>query len=510
MQTDGIGLLSGMRAAGVCLHITSLPGPHGIGVIGPEARQFIDRMAAAGLRVWQILPTGPTAYGDSPYQPLSTFAGNPMMIDLRELVDWQLLTTEELVTLNQLPRTHTDYESLIPQKWTLLETAASRFTTLRNEDLQLAYRQFLETNDRAWLNDYALFRALKLEHDERPWTEWAVHFRQRDIDALREFSYENADRISLIKFVEFVFDHQWRSLQAHAKQAGVLLFGDIPIYIALDSADAWANQSMLRLDTNGLPTAVAGVPPDYFSEDGQLWGNPLYDWSFHAEQDFRWWVDRIRHALRQADLVRIDHFRGFEAYWSIPAGDDTARHGHWETGPNDAIFNAIKTALGDVPIVAEDLGEITPAVEALRVRHHLPGMAVLQFLVDDPCFDLKHIAKDRICYTGTHDNDTTVGWFNGNDDDTRTPEQIAHTQSRAIAVSGGTPDDIHWAMIHTAFASPACLAIVPMQDFLGLGSEARFNTPGKPANNWGWRMQDHQFSDAICERISQMVTSCHR
>ncbi|MEN7343256.1 MAG: 4-alpha-glucanotransferase [Pseudomonadota bacterium] len=502
--------LMAQRSAGVCMHITSLPGPHGIGEIGQDAHRFIDALAGAGLRIWQFLPTGPTAYGDSPYQPLSTYAGNPMMIELRELESLGLIDADELDVLAGLPHDTVDYGVLIPAKTALLAKAAERFKANPPPLLAREFETFIKATDDVWLSDYALFRTLKSAHNDRPWSSWPEVYRRRDAAALQAFADQHSDALFAVKFNEFFFDRQWRALRAHARQAGVQLFGDMPIYIALDSADAWANGELLRLDSEGRPTEVAGVPPDYFSADGQLWGNPLYDWNYHHESRFGWWVERMRHTMSQVDIVRIDHFRGFEAFWAVPYGAETARDGAWETGPNDAIFDAMHAALGDMPIVAEDLGEITPAVDALRVRHKMPGMSVLQFMVGEPHFDLDSINVDSVCYTGTHDNDTTLGWYRGGPGDVRTPEEIAATQHHVKQHINGTEANVHWAMIETAFASRACLAIAPMQDYLGLGSEARVNTPGKPADNWRWRMAAQAFDAALQQKIAALVTMHHR
>jgi 4-alpha-glucanotransferase len=498
------------RVAGVCLHLASLPGRYGIGEIGRNAKDFIDRMRDMELSVWQFLPTGPTAYGDSPYQPLSTFAGNELLIDIAELVKQGLLTETEVAGLTALPHDFTDYGALIPVKTHLLRLAAMRLADSADPGMEAALGAFVAEHDGRWLHDYALFRVLKTQYDEKPWTDWPSEFAGRDKDAIAEFEAAQAERITTVKIIQFLFHRQWRALRDYAGGRGIRLFGDMPIYIALDSADAWANRNMLRLDANGRPGHVAGVPPDYFSEDGQLWGNPLYDWDRHRETGFRWWIDRLRASTELADLVRIDHFRGFEAYWSVPAGAETAKTGSWEPGPGDAIFDALRDALGDLPVVAENLGVITPEVEALRERQSLPGMRVLQFDVTDPDFVLSDVAADSICYTGTHDNDTTVGWFRGSPDDIRTADEIRSAQEAALRVTGGTPGTIHADMIRAAFSTRAEIAIAPMQDLLGLGSEARINTPGTSGNNWRWRVRDTQITDRLCDNIAEMVKAAGR
>jgi len=492
------------------MHITSLPGPYGIGEIGRHAREFIDKMRKMKLAVWQFLPTGPTAYGDSPYQPLSTFAGNEMLIDIADLIIRGFLTQDEVVELTTLPERSVDYGALIPIKNRLLARAAGRFKDKADDELKAVYRRFLEKHDKKWLHDYAVFRILKTHHGERPWPEWQPEYVHRDEAALRELEESARLEIELIKIVQCIFHYQWNTLREYARQNGIRLFGDMPICIALDSADAWANRDILQIDKDGLPAHVAGVPPDYFSEDGQLWGNPLYAWENHEKTGYSWWIDRLRASAELADLVRIDHFRGFEAYWSVPADSETAKIGAWEPGPGDAIFDAMRDALGDLPIVAENLGVITPEVEALREHHQIPGMHVLQFDVTDDKIDLGDIEENSVCYTGTHDNDTTIGWFHGSPDDNRTPQQITDAQQAALAATGGKPETIHTDMIRAAFATDARIAVAPLQDYLGLGSEARINTPGTSSNNWRWRVLDTQLTGKLCDNVAAMVEASGR
>ena len=498
------------RQAGVCLHIASLPGPYGIGEIGAEARAFVDKMRAMQLGVWQFLPTGPTAYGDSPYQPLSTFAGNEMLISIGDLLETGLLAEHEVEELTALPTGFVDYGALIPVKNRLLDIAAQRFPYKASDEIQARYAAFIAADDSAWLHDYALFRILKTRHGERPWPEWAPEYVRRDEQALHELEIDEAAQIEAIKVIQFFFHEQWQRFRDYAHANGVTLFGDMPIYIALDSSDAWANREILRIDTDGCPDNVAGVPPDYFSEDGQLWGNPLYDWNMHAADGYQWWIDRLRASAKLADIVRIDHFRGFEAYWSVPADSDTARVGAWEPGPGDAIFDAMKDALGNLPIVAEDLGVITPEVDGLRERHNFPGMRVLQFDVCDPDFKLAGVGPNSVCYTGTHDNDTTIGWFKGSPNDIRSAEDIELTQKAVLEITGGTPETIHSDLIKAAFSTDAQLAIAPMQDYLGLGSEARLNVPGTSGGNWRWRVLVTQLAPEVCDNVAEMVRASGR
>ena len=498
------------RQAGVCQHITSLPGPYGIGEIGAGAHQFIDHMVKMGLSVWQFLPLGPTAYGDSPYQPLSTFAGNEMLVDIGNLIDLGLLGEDEVAELTTLPNRYVDYGALIPIKSRLLHLAASRFEITVDASIVADFGRFLERNDAKWLHDYALFRILKTMHGERPWPEWQPEFVQRNAAALASVEEREANRLQAIKIIKYLFFRQWAELRDYARERGITLFGDMPIYIALDSSDAWANRGILRLDQEGQPDAVAGVPPDYFSEDGQLWGNPLYDWDRHEADGYSWWVDRLRATAELTDLVRIDHFRGFEAYWAIPADAETARTGAWEPGPCDKIFNAMRDALGNLPIVAENLGVITPEVESLRERFRMPGMYVLQFDVCDPEFTIDDVDENSVCYTGTHDNDTTIGWFHGSPDDIRSEEEIRQAQRSVLAMTNGSAETVHTDLIKLAFSSPARLAIAPMQDYLGLGSEARINTPGTLGGNWRWRLIDTQLSDEFCDNVASLVITSDR
>jgi 4-alpha-glucanotransferase len=508
-STEPTILPSGKRA-GVGMHFASLAGSYGIGDIGDSALAFVDHLLSMNIDVWQFLPTGPTAYGDSPYQPLSAFAGNEMLIGIEPLIRLGLLNTGEAEVLAGLSSESVDYGQLIPKKHALLTLAAERFSKNASHELKSAYEAFLVLHDSRWLSDYAIYRILKTKHGERPWPEWDSAFVHREAAAIQELKKNQCRDIENVKIVQFLFDQQWQALKRYASDKQIFLFGDMPIYIALDSADAWAHPEILLIDQSGKPSHVSGVPPDYFSADGQLWGNPLYDWEFHKSTGSQWWIERLQHAANQLDLVRIDHFRGFEAYWSVEFGAETARNGEWLPGPRDALFDAMQTALGNLPIVAEDLGVITPEVDGLRHRHHLPGMKVLQFEVGDPAFRLDDMVENCVCYTGTHDNDTTVGWFNGGDEDTRTEQEIIETQENALKVTGGTRETIHLDMIRLAFNSEAKLAIAPMQDFLGLGSDARLNIPGTTLNNWRWRVSAEQLSAEFCESTANLIKETSR
>ncbi len=498
------------RRAGIVLHLTSLSGPYGIGDISDGALSFIDALTGMHLGVWQFLPTGPTAYGNSPYQPLSVFAGNENLIGIEPLLRAGLIDEDEAQPLRSLPENHVDYARLITAKNTLLARAAKRFMGNAKSKLKAAYEDFLHLHDEHWLDDYALYRVLKTRHGERPWPEWDRPYALRGPDAIIRVRNSSAIAIERVKFIQFLFYKQWQKLHEYAKEKNVCLFADMPIYIALDSVDSWAHPELLRIAHDGRPTHVAGVPPDYFSEDGQLWGNPLYDWDYHAASGYQWWTDRLRHASCMADLVRIDHFRGFEAYWSVPAESANARKGTWEPGPGSALFEAMRNELGQLPIVAEDLGMITPQVDALRNHHGIRGMKVLQFELSDPDFQSADIKEHCVCYTGTHDNDTTVGWFRGGDNDTRTTEEVELTRASALQWTGGTKKTIHLDMIRLAFASQAKLAMAPMQDYLGLGSEARLNVPGTTGGNWSWRLQAGQLTPELCETVREFVRESSR
>ena len=462
------------------------------------------------LSVWQFLPLGPTAYGDSPYQPLSSFAGNEMLIDIGDLVEIGLLDNDEAQQLASLPSDFVDYGRLIPIKSQLLRVAADRFEAHATSDLKTKRDDFVAAHDQRWLHDYARYRVLKAQHDERPWPEWEPPFADRSPNALSEFEGRANKDVSAVKILQFLFFEQWQRLRDYANERGVSLFGDMPIYVALDSADAWAERELLLIDDNGMPSLVAGVPPDYFSEHGQLWGNPIYDWQRHAETGYRWWTDRLRAAASMADIVRIDHFRGFEAYWAVPAESDVASSGSWQPGPRYDLFDTLKENLGELPIVAEDLGVITPEVDALRDRYDFPGMVVLQFAIMDDGFSLDAVPANRVCYTGTHDNDTTLGWFRGSPDDMRSPDEIANAQRIALAITGGTPESISSDMIAAAFSTQARLAIAPLQDYLGLGSEARINVPGTSADNWRWRVTGDQLNVEIRQKVAGMVEAAGR
>jgi len=498
------------REAGVCLHLTSLPDAYGIGTLGVSALRFLEVMSASGLRVWQFLPTGPTAFGDSPYQTTSVFAGNPMLLDLRELASQGLVTASELEPLQRLSTASVDFDRLVPLKSQLLARAAERFERTASSEARAAREQFIAENDDLWLHDYAMFEVLKAMHQQRTWSEWNPLYAQRDPDAMRTFEEAALLQIRTVKTTQYFFAEQWRTFKSHADKRGIRLMADAPIYVALDSADVWARPELFDLDDRGVPIAIAGVPPDYFSADGQLWGNPLYRWDRHAAEGYVWWTSRLKHSIQYADMLRLDHFRGFESYWAVPADAKTARTGEWRPGPGTALFDAMTAALGELPIIAEDLGVITPAVDALRARYGFPGMKVLQFMVGEDDFDPTSIPHDSVCYTGTHDNDTTVGWFQSDPGDTRSAAEIEHARANVLRHTQGCAETVHIDLVRLAFSTPAALAIVPLQDFLGLGSSARLNTPGTTKGNWRWRLPESRLTPHFCASVRQLVAESGR
>ncbi len=493
------------------LHVTSLPGPHGSGDLGPFARAFVDDLAAAGQRWWQMLPVGPPGYGESPYSAQSAFAGSADLVALESL---GVPIEEQLFPIHEI-----DFAATLPFRARHLRRAFEAFTE-RGErtDEARELRAFCK-REAEWLDDFALFSALKRAHDDVEWTRWPAPLAHREPAALERARVEHREAIALAKFVQWQFDRQWSGLRAHAASRGVGLIGDLPIFVAHDSADVWQHRELFDLDQAGLPRSVAGVPPDYFSADGQRWGNPLYRWGALAKTGYRWWVRRMRAALRRFDVVRLDHFIGFVRYWKIPAEDDTARNGRWMKGPGRPLFDAIRAGLGgDLPLIAEDLGAVTPAVTRLRRELRLPGMRILQFAFGtDPqaaAFVPHAHTRNSVVYTGTHDNDTIVGWFEeqgGAPGSPRSQEAAAKERAAALAYLGRSespvgalPPDIHWDMVRLAQASVARTAIVPMQDLLGLGSPARMNTPGRrdvAARNWRFRVAPDFFSPALGARL---------
>jgi 4-alpha-glucanotransferase len=487
--------VTGARTSGILLHPTSLPGPHGIGDLGPAAYRFLDYLVAAGQGLWQVLPLGPTGYGDSPYQALSAFAGNPRLVSLERLVDGGLLQGRDLDGAPAFAPREADYAAALAFKAPRLGAAFEAFRRDADAESRGSFEEFCR-HEAAWLDDFALFVAVKAAHGQRAWTEWEEPIRARRPEALEQWRRREADAVERVKFEQFLFFAQWEAVRAACHGHGIRLFGDVPIFVAHDSADVWARPELFRLKKDGRPEVVAGVPPDYFSATGQLWGNPLYRWDVMARDGYSWWISRLRAALRQVDLVRLDHFRGFEAYWEVPAGEKTAVKGRWVKGPGAALFEALEKELGPLPIVAENLGVITPEVEALRRRFGLPGMAILQFAfgadAQASSFIPHNLEHDVAAYTGTHDNDTTVGWWTsvGAGDSTRSAEQVEEERAFALKYLDARDRPIHWAFIRALAASVARIAVVPLQDVLGLGSEARMNLPGRADGNWRWRCAD--------------------
>ncbi len=467
------------RTSGIILHPTSLPGPNGIGELGPAAYAFADWLHAAGQRLWQVLPLGPTGYGESPYQLFSAFAGNPLLIHLDGAGD------------AGFPEDTVDFQAVIPRKQALLREAFARFSP------GAAYRAFVE-QEASWLEPYARFMALKDQHGGASWTEW------------RRGAVPSPEAVAYHQFLQYEFFRQWTALRQYCAARGIRIMGDIPIYVAHDSADVWANPELFRLDDVGRPTAVAGVPPDYFSATGQLWGNPVYRWDRMAAEGYSWWIHRMRAALRLFDLVRMDHFRGFEAYWEVPAGEPTAVNGRWVKGPGAGLFQAIESALGPLPIVAENLGVITPEVEEIRRQFHFPGMAVLQFAFGNdpqaPTFLPHNYPRDVVAYSGTHDNDTVLGWWHsGGGDSTRSDADIREEKARTRAYLNTDGSEMNWTFIRTLMASVANTVVFPAQDVVGLGSEARMNTPSVPSGNWRWRLTEGSLTPDVACRLHQMA-----
>ncbi len=494
------------RASGVLLHLTSLPGPFGSGDLGREATSFADFLAAAEQRWWQMLPVGPPGYGDSPYSAASAFAGSPLLIDLEALARRGWLRPHELDVADPFPGETIDFARSRAFREDRLARAFAAFTRQRDPAAVAAFDAFVAANQ-SWLEDWALYSALKRAHGDTAWTEWPQPLKDRDPEALAVASERYAGAVDRARFEQHVFDLQWRDLRAACAARGVALMGDLPIFVAHDSADVWQRRDLFQLDASGNPEVVAGVPPDYFSATGQRWGNPLYRWDRLRKEGYAWWVARLRSALARFDAVRLDHFIGFVRAFAIPASSPTAKVGSWQPGPGAELFDAARAALGPLPLVAEDLGVVTPAVTELRERFGFPGLRVLQFAFGNdpqaPTFLPGAYARDTVVYTGTHDNDTTYGWFHdhGGRDSERSLEQITREQAAALALVGGDGSEIHWDMIAAVLASVANLAMLPAQDLLGLGSEARMNRPGRSGGSWGFRLRPGALDAGVAERL---------
>ena len=490
------------RLSGILLHPTSLPSPFGIGDLGKEAYEFIDFLENAGQHLWQILPLTHTGFGDSPYQSFSAFAGQPLLISPAHLLELGLLESFELANCPVTDEAQIDYGVIIPWKQLIFRLAYDRFLTRDNvkQELKDDFHKFCAEHE-DWLDDYALFMTCKDIHGGKSWLEWEKKYRIPTEEIRTELKKTFAEDIGYYKFLQFLFFTEWSALKKYANAHGVQIIGDIPIFVSMDSADVWAGQRLFQLDAKGYPLAVAGVPPDYFSATGQLWGNPLYNWPIHEEEGFGWWTKRIKSQLQSLDILRIDHFRGFESYWSVPYGEETAINGEWIKAPGNQLFEAIEKALGkNLPIIAEDLGIITEEVTALREAFHFPGMKILQFAFETTGESdyLPHQFKSPrcVCYTGTHDNDTTCGWY-------RTLETACKKKVQ-LYTNTEPGRDISRNMIRLCLSSTAAYAIFPLQDALALGSEARMNTPGIASGNWGWRYKASALTDSLAKELKEL------
>jgi len=513
------------RLSGILLHPTSLPGPYGIGDLGPEAYKFADFLVAAGQSLWQVLPLGPTGYGDSPYACYSAFAGNTLLISPEQLVADGLLDSAQSLRSLRLGgepdltyrraaedaenAQRVDFGEAHKFKDQLLRRAYERYTKTTDTTLRSAFETFAQRHAQ-WLDDYALFRALKDAHGGVAWNEWEPSLIRRTPSAIERARVRYRQEVEAHMFYQFLFFRQWSALKSYCNERSISMVGDLPIFVAHDSADVWTNPEQFKLDKNGKPLVVAGVPPDYFSTTGQLWGNPLYDWERMQADGFRWWIERVRATLTVVDIARVDHFRGFAACWEIPGGDKTAERGQWVEAPGRELFTAIRNTLGELPIIAEDLGVITPDVVALREEFGFPGMRILQFGFgsNSKNIDLPHnYVPNVVAYTGTHDNDTTAGWFQSvaGEGSTRSAQQIERERKFCMDYLNTKGEEIHWDFIRGVLASVANTAIVPLQDLLGLGTEARMNLPNSTEGNWSWRYEAGALTDAIATRLKQLT-----
>lgn len=485
------------RASGILLHPTSLPGPFGIGDIGLQAFKWIDFLARSGCSLWQVLPLGPTGYGDSPYQAFSAFAGNPYLISLESLVEDGLLTTDEVEDHPAFSAEHVDFGAVIPWKLAKLDAAYARFGRMSANPLRHEFDAF-RASQLAWLDDFSVYMALKDLHRGKPWHTWKTSLRERRPEALDEFHAANLEAVERQAFRQFLFFRQWGLLHSYAAEKGIRIIGDAPIFVAHDSADVWAHPDLFTLDALGKLKFAAGVPPDYYSPVGQMWGNPLYHWEALKADGYRWWIERLRSVLSLVDILRLDHFRGFMAYWEVPGRAKTAVKGRWVAAPGMDFFTTVQLVMGDLPIIAEDLGVITPDVIELRDTFGLPGMKVIQFgFVGDPKdqFLPHNYSANYVVYTGTHDNDTARGWYE------RVEESERDLYRRYLERSG---DNVAWDLIRAVWGSVGVMALAPMQDFLNLGNEARMNYPGRPSGNWTWRMQSGDADQSLGERIREL------
>lgn len=485
------------RASGILLHPTSFPGPFGIGDLGPQAHRWVEFLHGAGCGLWQVLPLGPTGYGDSPYQSFSSFAGNPYLISPEMLLEDGLLHVNDLVESPKFPADRVDFGNLIPWKVGVLDRSFIQFQHSDSKELKSEFEEF-RTENSFWLDDFCLFMAIKEAYGGGSWVNWPQPLVQRESAAIEKAREKYSTAIHRQEFRQFIFNRQWTALREHANEKSILIIGDIPIFVAHDSAEVWANPELFALDKDGNPTFVSGVPPDYFSKTGQLWGNPLYRWEVHQADDYHWWLNRLSAILRLVDIVRLDHFRGFAAYWEVPFDEETAVKGRWVPGPGEDFFATIEKSLGELPIIAEDLGVITPDVVAMRERFNLPGMRITQFAFTgdpkEPFLPHNH-EKNTVVYTGTHDNDTSRGWYE------RVPEEEKSFYRRYLDRNGS---QVAWDFIRATWSSVAVFALAPMQDFLDLDNKARMNYPGNPSGNWTWRMSDSAMSKGLQEKIKEL------
>ncbi len=483
------------RKAGVLAHPTSFPSPYGIGDLGEGAYKFIDFLANSGQTLWQVLPIGPTGYGDSPYQAFSSFAGQPLIISPIKMYEMGLLDEVDKNDIHPWDPKAIDYGPVIKYKLGLLKRGFELFDKTDDPIILKEFRSF-NAKHKSWLNDYALFMATKDHHGGVMWTEWDQDIAFPTEASKKKWTRKLSKQIKYYKFLQYLFYKQWFELKTYANDRNISIIGDTPIFVAFDSSDVWANKDLFYLDKKGYPTSVAGVPPDYFSETGQLWGNPLYNWDKHKEDDYAWWTNKVKFTLTLVDILRIDHFRGFEAYWAVPYGAETAIKGEWRKGPFKDLFYAFQKALGhDIPIIAEDLGVITDAVEDLRDTFELPGMKILQFgfeSVEENGFLPHHFVPNSVCYTGTHDNDTTLSWY------ASIPEESRDKIRRYLNTDGNS---IVWDMIRACYGSVSQMAIVPLQDIMYLGADSRMNTPGVAAGNWQWRYTDDMLTDGLADHL---------
>ena len=488
------------RASGVLMPVFSLPSKYGIGCFSKEAYKFVDQLKKAGQSYWQILPLGPTGYGDSPYQSFSTYAGNPYFIDLKTLVKEGLLTKKECKEVRCKEQKKIDYEKIYQNRFKILKKAYRRFQ--KNDK----YEKFLEENA-FWLEDYCMYMAIKDAHEGKSWSEWEELLKKREKTALEKVKEELEDEIGFYQFQQYEFDRQWKKLHTYAKEQGIQIIGDIPIYVAFDSADAWAAPELFQFDEENNPIRVAGCPPDAFAKTGQLWGNPLYRWDVHKNTGFEWWIKRLAHCFNMYDVVRIDHFRGFDEYYAIPYGDETAENGEWMPGPGMDLFLKMKETLGDLPIIAEDLGFLTDTVRQLLKDSGYPGMKVLEFAFvagEDSDYLPHNYDKNCVVYTGTHDNDTLQGWY-------QTLSEEDKEMTKEYLNNPYTPDEeVHWDFISLAMRSVADTCIIPVQDYLGLGNKARINMPSTLGGNWMWRMKKGAFTDELIKKIRKTTEVCAR